>query len=650
METSQQKTGSAHFDVEHIGGIDSTSLSLPPGVTVLTGENATNRTSFLQSVMAGLGSRQATLKGDADEGSVELSIAGETYQRTLQRTGDSVQFEGEQYLDEPEVADLFAFLLENNEARQAVARVEDLRELIMRPVDTDKIRRDIDELERRKDELDEKIADIESEREELAELEARKSELDEKITDKRDELAAQEDKIDAKSRDLEESKEQKEALESKLDELRDVRSELETIRGQIEKQKESLSSSKRERADLNEELDEIAAAPAGEAQELEAEIQELRERRKRLSSEASDLQSLIQYNEEQLEQNSAELLQSDDGCPDDSSVTGRLLETDSEGTVCWTCGSEVQRSQIEETIERLQDAHSRKMDELNEVKSRLEPLKSTLREQERVQDRREEIESRIERLGSEIERREAEIDSLNERRTELTERVETLESAVEEMESEDFEAVLSLHREANQLEFEIDRLESQRADIEQRTEAIEQSVGKLEPLERERDEVANELRDLRTKIEQFETEAVDSINEHMDAILDILDYDNIDRIWIERREQTVREGRRKVDRTRFDLHIVRTTDNGTGYEDTVDHLSESEREVTGLIFALSGYLVHDLHETVPFMLLDSLEAIDSNRIAALVDYFSEYVEYLVVALLEEDAQALDSEYTRIRDI
>ena len=95
---------------------------------------------------------------------------------------------------------------------------------------------------------------------------------------------------------------------------------------------------------------------------------------------------------------------------------------------------------------------------------------------------------------------------------------------------------------------------------------------------------------------------------------------------------------------------MRTTDNGTAYEDTIDHLSESEREVTGLIFALAGYLVHDLHETVPFMLLDSLEAIDSNRIAALVEYFSDHADFLVVALLPEDAQALDDEFTRVRSI
>jgi len=64
------------------------------------------------------------------------------------------------------------------------------------------------------------------------------------------------------------------------------------------------------------------------------------------------------------------------------------------------------------------------------------------------------------------------------------------------------------------------------------------------------------------------------------------------------------------------------------------------------VFALAGYLVHDVHEELPFMLLNSLEAIDSARIAALIEYFKDYVDYLVVALLPEDAQALDEDKHR----
>jgi len=124
---NEQTFQTAQFSVENIGGIDETEIGIPPGVTVLTGKNATNRTSFLQSIMAAMGSDQATLKSDTDEGMVELELDGELYHRSLSRAGNTIQFSGEGYLDDPAVADLFAFLLETNEARQSVARGDDLR-------------------------------------------------------------------------------------------------------------------------------------------------------------------------------------------------------------------------------------------------------------------------------------------------------------------------------------------------------------------------------------------------------------------------------------------------------------------------------------------------------------------------------------------
>ena len=130
----------------------------------------------------------------------------------------------------------------------------------------------------------------------------------------------------------------------------------------------------------------------------------------------------------------------------------------------------------------------------------------------------------------------------------------------------------------------------------------------------------------------------------MDEILEVLDYRNVARIWIERKAGTEFDsshgGYRGGSATRFELHIVRESDQGAGYEDTVTNLSESEREVVGLIIALAGYLVHSVYEVIPMILLDSLEAVDADRIADLVDYFREYTSYLVVALLPEDANAL----------
>lgn len=57
---------------------------------------------------------------------------------------------------------------------------------------------------------------------------------------------------------------------------------------------------------------------------------------------------------------------------------------------------------------------------------------------------------------------------------------------------------------------------------------------------------------------------------------------NIERVWIERSEQTVRKERRKVQQSIFETHVIRNTNDGRTYENTIDHLSKSERKVSGL--------------------------------------------------------------------
>lgn len=84
---------------------------------------------------------------------------------------------------------------------------------------------------------------------------------------------------------------------------------------------------------------------------------------------------------------------------------------------------------------------------------------------------------------------------------------------------------------------------------------------------------------------------------------------------------------------RLRLHVVRLSRSGTAYVDTIEHLSESEREITGFVFALTGYLVYQLRETMPVMLLDPLEAVDADRIATLIEHFSEYAEHVIIAPL-----------------
>jgi len=647
MTTTQHADQLARFQVEKIGGIDETSVDVPPGVTVLAGKNATNRTSFLQAIQAALGSTNASLKGDADTGDVQLDLGEETYERSLQRTNGHVSFSGNGYLDDATVADLFAFLLEANEARRAVARAEDLREIIMRPVDIDAIREEIRRLEDEKETINDDLAEIGSLKQELPTLEQRRTALRDDIAQKRDELEAKEEEIEASSASIEETRNEKAQFEEKLDELRDTRSDLEQVRYEIESTDDSITSLKQERNDLEAELADLPEAPMGDHADLDAEIDRLRKQKQTVEREIQDLQSAIQFNEEMLDDEGEGVLDElvEDG---DSDVTARLVEDDE--VVCWTCGSEVTADQIDSTLESLRSLRETKLGETSDIEDRLEELQSEQREAERQQEQRTTLERRLDDVDSEIESRRDRLDELRTEKSALTDDVESLETEVEKLESDDFSEVLDLHKEANQLEFELGRLESDLEDVSGEIESIEEAIAREDELRQEREGLLDELEECRTRIDQIEADAVEQFNTHMEAILDVLGYDNLERIWIERLEQTVRQGREKVTTTVFELHVVRSTESGAAYEDTVAHLSESEREVTGLVFALAGYLVHDVHEEVPFMLLDSLEAIDSDRIAALVDYLSEYASYLVVALLPEDAQALDDEYTRITDI
>jgi DNA repair exonuclease SbcCD ATPase subunit len=630
---------SVSLRVRNIGGIDETQVTVDPGVTVLVGRNATNRTSFLQSVMAAMGSNDVSIKGDAEEARVECTVGEETYERTLRRTDGGIRASGDAYLDDPDVADLFAFLLESNEARRAVASGDDLHELIMRPIDTAEIRAEIRRCEQERDRIDDELAELEELKGELPPLEERRARLETDIEEKKARLRETEADIEAYETDTGERRDEQERLEERLADLRSKRGDLEEVRSDIEMHEESVESLQNERRDLEAELDDLP--DDGERNsDLDAEISRLRDRTRRLETEVTDLQDAIQFNEEMLDGTDGVV---SDAIGDGQEVTDRLV---GDTVTCWTCGSSVASERIETTLDRLRETRQAKLDTLDDLEDELERLETERREQRRTRRRRETAEENLAAVEAELEERRETLDSLRTERDRLRDDIEATETEIEDLETASFDEVLDLHRAANDLEFELGRLESELDDVTDRIRTIETRLDEERTLQERRAELQDELTDLRSCIDRTEQQAVDAFNRHMEAVLDALGYGNLERIWIER---VVAEGR-EADQRSFTLHVVRSTASGAVYEDTVDHLSESEREVTGLVFALAGYLVHDVHETVPFMLLDSLEAIDSERLADLVDYLSDYPPFLVVALLPEDARVLDDDYARISDI
>ncbi|MCH7661235.1 MAG: chromosome segregation protein SMC [Euryarchaeota archaeon] len=608
---------------EKIGGIDATTVEFEAGVTALAGRNATNRTSFLQSIMAAMGSDRASLKGDAEHGHVEVDIGGKQYTRTLARKNGTVTFGGEPYLDRPQLADLFAFLLESNEARRAVVRGDDLRELILRPVDVDEVEATIDRLQAEKREIDETLSELSAVERERGSLTEERARLENELESVEEELAAAREAL---------SSEEREQDSERFDRLREARTDLEDVTYDIETEQASVQSLESEHEEVTEQLSAISI-DGDDLDDLASEIERLRGRKRELDETVSQLRTVIQFNEDMVDAEYPELLEAGEG---EGAVTDQLL-ADREVT-CWTCGSSVETDRIEETLSSVRDLRREKVERRNEVDSQLDSLTDERAEYEQRREERDRLERTLSDLEAELEDRRGRIERLEDRRSSLEETVETLEAEIETEADE----TLGAQKTVTKHEVERDRLERELDAIDEDIETIDDRLEGRSDLEARRAEIADELETQRTRIERLEREAIGAFNEQMETVLGLLEYANLERIWIER----LAAG----NEASFELHVTRSTGSGTTYEDSIEHLSESEREVTGLILALAGYLVHDVHEQVPFMLLDSLEALDSERIATLIEYLSQYTPYIVVALLPEDADALDDTYPRITEI
>ncbi|PSP81212.1 chromosome segregation protein SMC [Halobacteriales archaeon QS_4_69_225] len=649
MPTGNLAAEEVHLRAENIGGIDETNVTFEQGVSVLSGRNATNRTSLLQAIMAGLGSPDVSLKGDADEGQITLKIGDEEYTRTLERQGGSVRLSGDPYLENAELADLFAFLLESNEARRTVAQDEDLREIIMRPVDADAIKAEIRQLTTERDNVDEQIESLQAQNQRLPKLQKRKQTLESDIEKKEIELDKKREELDSLSTDAKEARSGQTELDRKMQTLQEKRSDLDTSEFRIDSEEESLESLEAEREELDSRYEKLHDEDLNDLSHIESEITRLRESKQQLESELNKLQNVIQFNEEMLEGTNTDIAAALRDGNTNGSVTDQLVDDSSE-VVCWTCGTEVDVDEIETTLERLRNLRRSKYAERSDVEDELSTLKSKKSDVESTKQKRADVKEQLAEVEAEIEQRETRLEELETEREDIESEIDDIRTEIEELEAEDRSEVLEVHREVNELELQIDRLNGDLEDVEAELDDIESQDEEIDSLEERREQINDQLDELRNRIDRIEQKAVDEFNDHMDTVLELLDYDNLDRIWVERVETETRQGRHRVTTSEFRLHIVRSTEDGVAYEDRLKHLSESEREVTGLIFALAGYLAHHVYEDVPFIILDSLEAIDSERIATLVDYVSEYADHLVVALLAEDAAALDDDYQRISEI
>jgi len=401
---SQLKTSpEARLEVENVGGINKTKAAFTPGMTILTGRNATNRTSFLQAIMAVLGSGNASLKADADEGSVTLELDGSTYTRRLTRRENGIVMDGNPYLEDPTLAELFAFLLETNECRQAIARGDNLHDIIMEPVDTAEIENKIQSYETERDEIDTKIQSLDTLQQRLPQLEAEKQELKEDLRENHEALVEKRAELENADKNIEETRSEKDDLEKKLDELNSARGEIQDVRRQIDSEQESIDALQSERKEIEAELEELSPVADQKITDIDQQSQRLRGQIDAINEATTELQSVIQFNEEFLEEGQPQLVDqfTDDT---DGDVTDELLD-DRATVTCWTCGSDVETDQIETTLDTLRSFRKEKVQQRQTLKQEVDDLQTEKRELEKQRDEFQRLQQDLDQTEREIENR-----------------------------------------------------------------------------------------------------------------------------------------------------------------------------------------------------------------------------------------------------
>jgi DNA repair exonuclease SbcCD ATPase subunit len=545
-------------------------------VNAVRASNWQGKSSFLTAIEAAFGTETRLTEGQ-DYGQVKLSTDATTYTVHLERSNGSISQSGTPYpTDDVDrvCADLFAFLDETNEVRQAVRMGENLETVLTRPLDFENI--------------DQQIADLKAEQKQV------ESELD-RAQDAANRLPHLQKKVTKLESELEDLEKEWSELDHESSTDSSARDELSNLRAKLEKTETNInryeSTAERVEERLEAKKEELEELDVPKYTDLEEGLEGLQTELHEIERDKELLQSIYEVNQRVLGENRLSLL---------TDVSHDII---SDQVACWICGNETSREEIDAQLDSISD----RLDSLREEEATLRDKVDDLQEKRqtvRDAERKErDFRDRIGELESQLDDALANLEAAEERKASLEAQIDELEERVNETEGK-----------ATDLQSEIKYTEAELEDARGELKTVKSEASQREVLEDELESLRSEIEDLRTRKERVKRntrEAFDS------ALSDILPKFNVGF-----------ETARLTDN--FDLIVARG-----GQEASLDALSEGERELLRIIATLAGHEAFDVGTRLPVTLLDGHTGLDDTNIHHLVDYLSERVEVLVLSAFPE---------------
>lgn len=599
------------LEVSNIGGIEKETFELSPGVTLLTGPNASNKTSLLNAFAFALGAKSAPLRSGSTEGWVELSNDDINIHRQLTHANGETKISGQSLLEttedsagDPKCLATFINLLEFNSFRTAIRRGDPIESLLMGPLD---------------------IEDLEEER---AKLIKSKKNLDSKISD-----------LDVSQTELERVQEKRESINAELDELHEELSNLRTRRDSTEEQDE-LSEYHQKQADLNAERTQLSS----DIQDITDSIDRLEQQRQAALEEVNEAQQEAEsYDPDKIRRNRRELRERLDTADErietlQTAVTANreMLDLDidwagshehnisADRIRCWACGSMADRNRFEATIEEILDSIADERGKRDKLKPQLNELDEDLKAYNNAQSRAADSKDRVRELKKRTEQRQNSLQTKRELLADVNEELADVQQQIDEMRKTNNGQGNKLDDKIEQTQKEVLSKQSELTRLDSVLSDIRADIEKRDELTQQREDLRERIQSVTNEIEQAEQRLRESFNTTVADLIERLEFDSFERIWLD---------------GSFEIVVAREIE-GTIHRSPVAHLSEGEREMVGLVCGLAGYITYDLDDTIPVLLLDSLGAFDINRLEPLISYFSDRTEYLVVAVYPEIAEQI----------
>lgn len=589
-----------NLQIENIAGIKSGSATLEQGTNIVQASNFQGKSSLLKAIQTAMGTtgrdeHTHPLTEGQSEGYAELDTGNDTYRVELSREGRSVIRSGNPYLtDDTDItcAHLFAFLGEDNPIRSAVreGNNERLTELLMEPLNVEKIDAQIAELQNEKNSIENDIKEAERANKKLPKAQEEVTRLEKELEEARERKDELEEQVDEDS----EQKELSDKLSEKRSRLNNTKNTIKKLESRIERKKSNLEDKQDDLDDL-----EIPSEP-----KINTDINEKEERINELDLQIDLLRRVHSANKQVLDDEEVELV---------SDVEHSI---DGDKVVCWLSGDTTTVDQIEEQLRQLNEKRLELREEKSELESEVDEIEKKKRTIRTKRRKRDKLEDEIGNLKLDIQEDEQELEQSEDRVENLREEIEELESQYEEVQED-------LNEDLTDVRTEIGSLETQLKNSREDLEELDEAAGEADDLRDELDTVKEEIADLRDRRDRKHKEFESRFETAMDNMLDQF-APGFETVRLDRR---VNEDGSTKD---FELTVVRNSQ-----DTSVENLSEGEIELIGFVTALAGHQAFNVDEVVPVILVDGIGQLAAEHIKGLTEFLEGASDMLVTTAYPE---------------